>query len=145
MFAPTPEIAPASRYRAPSIEQLTVGDAMHPGVISCDANCTVANVVRIMAAHRVSYVIVRRLGREPDSQAWGVIWDLDLLRAEIESPEQQAWLIAIRPVPTVGPDTPLLEASHLMLAYGTPHIVVIDGEEQPVAVLSTLDVIGALA
>jgi CBS domain-containing protein len=145
MFAPTAETAPAGRYRASSREQLTVADAVYPGVIACDANCTVADVARTMAAHRVRCVVITRLSRDPESRAWGLISDLDLIRAEMESPDQKAWLVAIRPVPTVEPDTPLLEASHLMLAYGAPQILVVDRKEQPIGVLSAVDVIGAIA
>src|SRR4051794_37538138 len=70
-------------YLLPHFEHATVADAMHPGILSCDAEATLAEVARIMSTHHVHCIVVRGAAdHEADQSAvWGIISDFDLLRA----------------------------------------------------------------
>jgi CBS domain-containing protein len=133
----------------PSLERATVADAMHPGIVSCDVGTPVTEVARIMATMHVHCVAVMGLTHEQagESLVWGIISDLNLVRAGIHAGgEETAGALAKQPIISVEPTTPLLEAGELMLNHGVGHLVVIDPETQrPVGILSTLDVAGVLA
>ena len=47
-------------YLLPHLEHATVADAMHPGILSCDAEATLTEVARIMSTHHVHCIVVRR-------------------------------------------------------------------------------------
>lgn len=135
-------------YLMPSIEHATVADAMHPGIMTCDPDATLTQVARMLASNHVHCIAVMGLSHEHgESLVWGIISDLDLIRAGIAGgAEQTAATIATSPIISVAPTTPLREAAELMLANGTPHVLVIDPSKQrPVGMLSTLDVAGVLA
>jgi CBS domain-containing protein len=136
-------------YLMPSLEQATVADAMHPAILSCQADASLMAVARIMATHHVHCVAVLGLSpRQPgETPVWGIISDLDLLRAGIRTnPDESAGAMALQPVISVEPSTSLREAGELMLAHGASHVVVIDPNAgQPMGILSTLDFAGILA
>jgi CBS domain-containing protein len=129
-------------YRTPSFEHATVADAMRPGVISCGAETPVRTVAQIMAQEHIHCVVV------DDDQGWGVISDLDLVRAA----EGDFDLIIARDIavasdlPTVAADDRLDRAGRVMLEHGVAHLLVVDpGTRRPVGVLSTLDIAGTVA
>ena len=136
-------------YLMPRLEHATVSDAMHPGILSCDADATLTEVARLMAMHHVHSVAVIGISGEPPGEklVWGVISDLDLVRAGTRTTgDQAAGALAVQPIVSVDPSTPLREAGELMLAHGATHVVVIDATlQRPVGILSTLDVAGVLA
>jgi CBS domain-containing protein len=136
-------------YLMPSLEHATVADAMHPGILSCDPDAPITEVARIMASHHVHCIAVMGLAHEGSSErlVWGIVTDVDLLRAGVRSgAEQTAAALASDPMVTVEPSMPLAEAGELMLSRRVSHIVVVEPElQRPVAVLSTLDVAGVLA
>jgi CBS domain-containing protein len=136
-------------YLMPSLEQATVADAMHPGILSCRADATLTDVARMMATHHVHCVAVMGLARDHsgESSVWGIISDFDLMRAGIRvGGEEIAGGLAQQPVISVRPTMALREAGELMLKHGVSHVVVIGSEAQrPVGILSTSDVAGVLA
>ncbi len=135
-------------YLMPSIAHATVADAMHPGIMTCDPDAALTQVARMMASNHVHCIAVMGISHEHgESLVWGIISDLDVVRAGIDdSADQTAASIATSPIISVGPATPLREAAELMLANGTPHVLVIDpAKQRPVGMLSTLDVAGVLA
>lgn len=135
-------------YLMPSLEHATVADAMHPGILSCEPDATLSEVAQMMATHHVHSVVVAGVSHEqPECFVWGIISDLDLVRAGIASDgSDTARGLAVQPIVFVEPVTPLREAAQEMLAHGVSHIVVTDPVAQkPVGVLSTLDVAGVLA
>jgi CBS domain-containing protein len=136
-------------YLMPRLEHATVSDAMHPGIVSCEADATLTDVARLMATHHVHCVAVMGIAYEPPGEklVWGIVSDLDLIRAGIRtSGEQPAGAIALQPVVSVEPTTPLRDAGELMLSHGAAHLVVIDPAlQRPIGILSTLDVAGVLA
>lgn len=131
-------------YLMPSLAHATVADAMHPGLHSCAPDAPLTEVARMMASNHVHCIAVTGHG---DALVWGIVSDLDLLRAGISSgPESTAGDLAAQPVPNVQTTTPLREAAELMLRHGSTHVIVIDPlTERPVGILSTLDIAGVLA
>ena len=136
-------------YLMPSLEQATVADAMHPGILSCQADASLTDVARMMATHHVHCVAVIGVSHSQPGQTlvWGIISDVDLLRAGIRTnADESAGAMALQPVISVEPSTPLREAGELMLTHGASHVVVMDpNTERPVGILSTLDLAGILA
>jgi CBS domain-containing protein len=136
-------------YVMPSLRHATVADAMHPGIVSCPPGASLVDAARLMATHRVHCVAVMGISRNGQSErfVWGLISDLDLMRAGIRlGPEETAGALALEPVFSVGPTMSLSEAGELMLKRGVSHVVVIDSATQrPTGILSTLDVIGVVA
>jgi CBS domain-containing protein len=136
-------------YLMPALDHATVADAMHPGILSCQADATVTDVARMMATHHVHSVAVMGISAHESGEplVWGIISDLDLLRAGIRTAADRcAGALALQPVITAEPGMPLREAGELMLAHGASHVVVVNSmTERPVGILSTLDVAGVLA
>jgi CBS domain-containing protein len=81
------------------------------------------------------------------SRLWGVVSDLDLVKAANagEIGDRTAGGTAITPVVMVERDDTLAHAAQLMSEHEITHLVVVDPRtERPVGVLSTLDLAGAL-
>jgi CBS domain-containing protein len=135
-------------YLMPSLEHATVADAMHPGILSCEPDATLPEVAQIMATHHVHCVAVVGVSHEqPECFVWGIISDIDVVRAGIgDGSEATARALATEPVVVVEPAMSLRDAAREMLASGVSHAVVVNPVAQrPVGVLSTLDVAGVLA
>ncbi len=136
-------------YLMPSLEHATVADAMHPGILSCSPDATLTELARVMASNHVHCIAVMGIAHDGGGETlvWGIVSDLDLVRAGIQSGvEETASTLAARPIVTVEPGTPLRDAGELMLLHGTTHVVVIDpAAQRPVGILSTFDIAGVLA
>lgn len=136
-------------YLMPSLEHATVGEAMHPGILSCHADTSATDVARTMATHQVHCVAVLAPSHDDSGETyvWGIISDLDLLRAGIQADGQEnAGALAGQPIISVKPSMPLREAAELMLTHRVTHLVVVDpGALRPVGILSSLDLAGVLA
>jgi CBS domain-containing protein len=78
---------------------------------------------------------------------WGIVSDLDLMRAALRGDETEAAsALASEPMVTVKPDMPLKTAAALMVKNQVTHLVVIDPHTlRPVGVLSSTDVAEAFA
>lgn len=126
------------------LSHATVADAMHEGVVYCEPDTTLTNVARTMAAERVHCVAVHATAadRSGEPRVWGIISDLDLVRAGIHADaERPAGTIAHTPVISVRPTMRLAEAGEAMLTHGVSHMVVVDPDShRPVGILSTLDI-----
>jgi CBS domain-containing protein len=134
-------------YLMPSLEHATVADAMHPGILSCEPNASVGQVAALMATHHVHCIAVMGISDEhfAESVVWGIISDLDLLKAGIGTEETTASELAGQPV-KVKSELPLRDAAELMLEHRVSHVVVVAPDAQrPIGILSTLDVAGVLA
>ena len=132
-------------YLTPTLEHATVADAMHPGVLSCDADVALIDAARIMATHHVHCVVVH--SQEGGPSEWRILTDLDLVRAGIASgADQTAGAIARRPMLTVDPAMPLREAAAQMLSHNYSHALVVEARtHNPIGLVSTLDIAGVLA
>jgi CBS domain-containing protein len=135
-------------YLLPHFEHATVADAMHPGILSCDADATLTEVARIMSTHHVHCIVVRGTPDEAgESPVWGIISDFDVLRAGMRSDgSDTAAAVARQPVVKLQTTAPLREAAELMLSRLTSHIVAVNPETgHPIGILSTLDIAGVFA
>jgi CBS domain-containing protein len=136
-------------YLMPQIDHATVGAAMHPGIVSCARDASLAEVAQTMTMHRVHCVAVMSDAADGsgDRVVWGVISDLDLLRAGIrDGGGTTASELALEPVISVRDTTPLRDAGESMITHGVSHLVVISAAAQrPIGVLSTLDIAAMLA
>jgi CBS domain-containing protein len=134
----------------PSLDGLSIADAMHPGLISCPPDTPLRAAARMMATYRVHAVLVAAHGHAalPDGAGWGIVTDADLLRAAADAvvDEQTVGTIAAVPTATLSPHDSLVHGAETMMAGGLSHVIVVDPESgRPVGVLSTLDVARALA
>jgi CBS domain-containing protein len=105
-------------------------------------------VARMMATHHVHAIAVIGLtaGDAGESLAWGIISDVDVVRAAIAAGDARAATLARRPGASVEPAMPLRDAAELLLRSGASHVLVVDSDTQhPVGVLSTFDIAGVLA
>ena len=130
------------------LSHATVADAMHEGVVYCEPDTTLTDVARTMASERIHCVAVQATaaGRSGEPRVWGIISDLDLVRAGIHTDaDRPAGMFAHTPVISVRPTMRLAEAGEALLEHGVSHVVVVDSDTQrPVGILSTLDIAGAL-
>jgi CBS domain-containing protein len=140
------ETGPAPR----TFEQLHVGDAMHAGVVTCPLETPLREVARMLATYRIHAVVV--FGDDPAEipgpALWGVVSDLDLVRAA-NAPDfdsRSAGEIAATPLLMTPVDETLSRAAQLMSEHDVTHLVVADRRSgRPIGILSTLDVARALA
>jgi CBS domain-containing protein len=138
----------AGSYLMPSLEHATVADAMHPGILACEPDASLAEVARMMATHHIHCLAVVGISHEePQCGVWSVISDLDLVRAGIRDGEgSTARAIAQEPLVTVSPSLPLRDAGQLMSDHKVSHLVVVEPvTERPIGILSTADIAGVLA
>jgi CBS domain-containing protein len=145
---PNTALQPHGSYLTQSLEHATVSDAMHPGILSCEPDASLTEVAKMMATHHVHCVAVVGISHEePECFVWGIVSDLDLVRAGLaEGTNETARALAKQPVIVVEPAMRLADAAREMLAQGVSHVVVADPVAQrPIGVLSTLDIAGVLA
>lgn len=130
-------------YLIPSFQHARVSDAMRAGVISCPPDSSMRDVARIMSTNHVHAIVVRGVA---GGGAWSVVTDRDLLRVAPGAEDQDAGSCASEVLVTIAPDERLEVACELMRAHGVSHVMVVDPEHnQPLGVVSTLDVAGIVA
>ena len=130
-----------------TIEKLSVADAMHHGVLTCEREAPLTDVARTMAEHSVHCVVVESGSGDP-GPLWGLVSDLDLVAAATVRPlaEQTAGGSAASPALMITPRETLERAAQLMTEHSTRHLVVVDPRTlRPTGVLSTLDIAVAVA
>jgi CBS domain-containing protein len=131
------------------LDTTTVGDLMHPGIVSCSQDAGAADIARIMATCRVHCVAIIGLSKQDrgDPVIWGIVSDLDLLEAAAAPGDHKtAADLAHQPVISIRPDRSARTAAEAMVTHGVQHLVVVDPQRQaPVGVLSTLDIARQIA
>jgi|SRR5436189_2639726 len=134
----------ASRTRTgPSLDQLSVADAMHPGVVTCPLETPLRDVAWMMGVYRIHAVVVYGEPGEEGPELWGVVSDLDLVdvAAAGDFEERIASQIAATPLLLVEPSDSLTRAAQIMSEHEAAHLVVVDRSSgRPIGILSTLDV-----
>jgi CBS domain-containing protein len=141
---------PDSAKAYPALGGLRVVDAMHPGLISCSLETPLRVIARMLATYRVHAILVTThgVGELAGGTPWGVVSDIDLLRASesADLDRTPARAVAATPVVMVTVDSELARAAELMSAHRVSHLIVSDSQSgQPVGVVSTLDIARALA
>ena len=133
-----------------SLAQVSVGDAMHPGVVTCPRETPLPTVARMMALYRIHSVVV--FSEESDdidgAELWGVVSDLDLVTAATagELDDRTAGGTAATPIVLVETGDTLLHAAQLMSEHEITHLVAVEPKStRPIGIVSSLDVARALA
>ena len=121
----------------------TVGEVMHPGVITCARTATATEVARIMHECRTDCLVILTNGHgvEHSPVVWGMVTRDDLMRpiAEVD-PDATAEQLAQTPVVRARVDLGLSEARSLCAAVGVSHLLVIDpGHGTPLGVVSDME------
>jgi CBS domain-containing protein len=126
-------------------DRLTVADAMHRGVVTCEPETALSKVAQMMVGHRIHCVVVNARD-EPSPAFWSVVSDLDLVAsvAHERDEETPAGQVAATPALQVGLREPLRRAGQLMMEHATTHLIVVE-RGRPVGVISTLDLARVLA
>lgn len=140
------------RRHEPTFAFATVRDAMHPGILTCSPDATLPEVARMMDEHQVHCVAVlgMSLHAQPERLVWGIVSDIDLVRAAHTYGglvTTAAAIAATEPV-TIDAGEPLALAAQLMGEHDVHHLVVVAGagaDAQPVGIVSSLDVAGVVA
>jgi CBS domain-containing protein len=128
-----------------SFGALTVGDAMHHGIVTCGPEASLREVVGMLAEHAIHSVVVADFpGEDGVPQLWGFVSDVDVLRALCSPIELHAGNLAALEVVTATPDDRLERAARLMAEHELAHLIVVE-DDRPVGVLSTLDIATALS
>ena len=128
------------------LRRLTVADAMHEGIVTCSPSDDLDAVAAAMAEHSIHCVVAIDEGPPgaDDDRLWGVVSDVDLMRG-LDSPlDLDAGNIAELDTAAVAPEATLEHAARTMASRRVAHLVVVD-RGRPVGVLSTLDVMRAVA
>ena len=135
-------------YLLPAFERATVADVMRPGVMSCPPDAPLTTVAQTMATNHVHAVVVAGVTQDDagrDHLIWGLVSDMDIVRAADSGIEGHTASDAARTeLVSVDPSTSLAEAARLMYTHRSSHLIV-TSEGHPVGVLSSLDIAGALA
>jgi acetyl-CoA synthetase len=139
-----------TREEYSGLGELRVADAMHHGLISCSLDTPLRTVARMMTTYRVHAVLVTAHGDDqiPGGKPWGVVSDLDVLRAAAtqEIADVPARAVADTPIVMIAADRELADAARLMTEREVSHLIVVEAHSGlPVGVVSTLDIARALA
>jgi CBS domain-containing protein len=141
-------VSASERSKQIPLAGLRVSDGMHRGVLTCPLDAPLAAVARMMATRRIHCVVVQGGDgtRAGEGRLWGVVSDRDLLEAIADGDVGHATAggTVRSPAVTVSREETLIEAARLMSSTGLTHLVVVDEDERPVGVLSTLDLAAAL-
>lgn len=124
-------------------EQATVADAMHAGIVTVPADATPAEIARALAESRIHCVVVAAISRRGTSEhlTWGVVSDLDLVGALASGATASAAMLAATDAITIESGEALEDAARIMSEHDVTHLVVVDpGSDEPIGVLSTLDI-----
>lgn len=135
-------------HRLRPIAELRAIDAMHPGMISCPPETPLRTVARMMASYRVHAIVVHAHGEDDLPGGWGVVTDVDLVRAALDDNVDvvTAGQVAATPALTVPSADALERVMQLMTDHEVTHVIVVERHSgRPIGVLSTLDVAHAVA
>ena len=140
---------PSPSSPADVLGRTRVRDAMQLGLFHCEPDDDVAAVAGTMAEQSIHSVVVAGIVRRDhagDRLAWGIVSDLDLMRALRPGAEEAtAAEVAGTEIVTVLPHESLEQAVQLMDEHETSHRVVVSPDTgRPVGMLSTLDVARAV-
>ena len=129
------------------LSRIRVGDVMHTGILTTDAETPLRTVAGLMARQHLHAVAVA----DPSlaGRPYAFVTALDVARAAAHDTEQTAGQAAARAqsdLLMVSADERLSEAARKFVERGVSHAVVLDpGTAHPVGILSTLDVAAAYA
>ena len=131
------------------LRAVRVSDVMTHPLITCAQDVPLREVADLMSEHRIhSIVVLLAAGAgAPFHRRWALLSDLDLVAAAPwDAGAPPAGSIAGSPTVVVGPKDDLAAAALSMAENQTTHILVVEpGADEPVGILSALDLARALA
>lgn len=134
---------------ATRLSDTTVGEVMHPGVITCLPDTPLRELAGRMADLRIHCIAVSGVGTRPDGGEhlmWGLVSDMDVVHAAHRGrPGTRAGDLASTSPIALPEDATLERAANLMASHDTAHVVAVGRSGLPSGVVSTLDVIRILA
>jgi CBS domain-containing protein len=125
-----------------------VDEVMRHGIVGCTADAPLSEVARLMSEHRVHCIVVGRLAVDGHGTRflWGVVSDLDLVRAAANREDLTAGEIAATEPLSASPSDSLADVARVMGEHDVAHLIVLDEREwEPIGVISTLDLARAAA
>ena len=131
-------------HAVPAFEHALVADVMRAGLITCQPETRLQGVAQAMAANHVHALVVIDPGAE-EPGGWRVIYDVDVLKLAASAGEDARAIDAARDPVTIGMDATAKQAAELMHEHGTRHLIVLDEENRPFGVVSSLDLAATLA
>jgi CBS domain-containing protein len=124
------------------LSQRRVDEVMRDGIVGCAADTPLSEVARLMSEHRIHCVVVGRLAVDGHGTRflWGVVSDLDLVRAAASGEDLTAGQLAATEPLSASPSDSLADVARMMGEHDVAHMVVFDERErEPIGVISTLD------
>jgi len=123
---------------------MTVRDAMHQGVVTCDSSISVRDAVRLMNEKRLRSLVVVDF----DCALAGIITEMDIVAARLVHEGGKPWdqltvgEIMTSRVLTVTPDTSLKEAAKILINHRIHRLVVAEQDDMctPIGILSLGDI-----
>jgi CBS domain-containing protein len=138
-----PLTSPTSR-----LASLHAVGAMCTPIVYCPPETPLADVAALMAGQRIHCVATGGLTRDRVTglrMVWGIVSDADIAAAALSGRDDlTASDIAGTEIVTVDPDTTLDVVVRHMLEHETAHVIVV-ADDEPVGVISTLDIAAAVA
>jgi CBS domain-containing protein len=132
--------APARPAISGGLAAHVVRDVMHRGIIACAPNAPLAEVAAILVERRTHSAMVS------DAAGLAFVTDMDLVAAALRGdPAPMAGELASAELATVPTSATLELAASLVAMSPAGHLVAIDEQGFPAGVVSTLDVVGAIA
>jgi CBS domain-containing protein len=122
-------------------------DVMHAPIVACDPATDLHDVAVEMARHRIHAVVVDGIShdRPGDRLVWAVLSDLDLVRAAADlATGATAGEVAATAAVCVDDTDDLVVVAAVLAENDCSHAVV-TSEDRPVGIVSTLDLVAALA
>ncbi len=134
---------------ATRLSDTTVGQVMHPGVITCLPGTPLPELAGRMADLRIHCIAVSGVGTRPDGDEhlmWGLVTDMDVVHAAHRGRTGTlAGELAATSPRALPEDASLERAASLMASHHATHLVAVGRSGVPSGVVSTLDVIRILA
>ena len=125
------------------LARISVGDAMHTGILMTDPDTPLRLVGRLMSERRVHVVALAMDGQM--RRPLKLISTLDVAAAVASGQQLTAGQAARTELHAVASDQPIEEAARLMVEHATEHLVVIDpASAHAEGIISALDVAGIL-
>ena len=131
-------------HTVPAFEHALVGDVMRAGLLTCQPETHLRGIAQAMAANHVHALVLLDPSAEGSSGGFKVIYDVDVLKLAAVGDEARASDAACTPV-TISANASAKDAAHLMHEKSTRHLIVLDEEDRPVGVVSSLDLAATLA
>jgi CBS domain-containing protein len=132
------------------LSERRVREVMHEGIVDCAPETPLSEVARLMSVHRIHCVVVDGLAVDGHGTRflWGVVSDIDLVRAAASGQDLTAGEVAATEFVSARPSDSLRDVARIMGEHDIAHLVVVDRRERerkPVGIISTFDVAGAIA